>query len=57
MDCKIEKGFLVIKLPIEHRASKSGKSIVVATTGGNIPAPVTVDGKTVRVGVNAYIPA
>ncbi len=32
-----------------------GKTLVVATTHGNQPTDVTVDGKPLIVGVNAYI--
>lgn len=35
--------------------SKSQKTYVVATSHGNIPTKLTVDGKTVTIGVNAYI--
>ena len=35
--------------------SASGKTLVVATTHGNQPTDVTVNGKPVIVGVNAYI--
>jgi len=35
--------------------SASGKTLVVATTHGNQPSTVTVNGKPVIVGVNAYI--
>lgn len=35
--------------------SASGKTLVVATTHGNQPSAVTVNGKPVIVGVNAYI--
>ena len=36
-------------------ASKSGKTDVVASTRGNQPAGVSVDGRQVIVGVNAYL--
>ena len=35
--------------------SASGKTLVVATTHGNQPTDVSVDGKPLIVGVNAYI--
>jgi len=35
--------------------SASGKTLVVATTHGNQPTEVQVDGKPLVVGVNAYI--
>ncbi len=39
----------------EPTPSASGKTLVVATTHGNHPTDVTVNGKPVTVGVNAYI--
>ncbi|EEF62225.1 hypothetical protein [Pedosphaera parvula] len=35
--------------------SASGKTLVVATTSGNKPTEVQVNGKSVIVGLNAYI--
>ena len=37
--------------------STSGKTLVIATTHGNAPTDVQIDGKPVIVGVNAYIRA
>ena len=39
----------------EPTPSASGKTLVVATTHGNVPTDVQVNGKQVIVGVNAYI--
>ncbi len=39
----------------EPTPSASGKTLVVATTHGNVPSDVEVNGKTVTVGCNAYI--
>ena len=39
----------------EPTPSASGKTLVVATTHGNQPTDVTMNGKPVIVGVNAYI--
>jgi hypothetical protein len=56
METKIENGKLIISIPITApRPSASGKTLVVATTGGNIQTAATVDGKAVTIGVNAYI--
>lgn len=56
MTAKIENGQLVITIPLNApRPSASGKTLVVATTGGNKPTTAEVDGKPVIVGVNAYI--
>lgn len=41
----------------EPTPSASGKTLVIATTHGNVPTDVQVDGKPVIVGVNAYIRA
>jgi hypothetical protein len=57
MDIKIEGNNLVITIPIEKplKPSSSGKTLVVASTHGNIVTNVQVEGKPVIVGVNAYI--
>jgi hypothetical protein len=39
----------------EPTPSASGKTLVVATTHGNQPTDVMVNGKPLIVGVNAYI--
>ncbi len=39
----------------ELTPSASGKTLVIATTHGNVPTDVQVEGKPVIVGVNAYI--
>ena len=55
MQVKIENGHLIIALPLVKQPSKSGKTIVVASTHGNHATTAVVDGKPVTVGVNAYI--
>jgi hypothetical protein len=45
---------LVLKLQ-EPTPSASGKTLVVASTHGNVPAGVKLDGHEIIVGVNAYI--
>lgn len=58
MTANIEKGHLVIRIPMQAPTpSASGKTLVVASTRGNVRTTVEVDGKPVTVGVNAYIPA
>jgi hypothetical protein len=37
--------------------SASGKTLVIATTHGNVPSDVQIDGKPLIIGVNAYIRA
>ena len=39
----------------EPTPSASGKTLVVATTYGNVPTEIQIDGKPVTIGVNAYI--
>ena len=49
---------LVIEIDLqEPTVSKSGKTLVVATTHGNIQTSVEVDGKPLTIGLNAYIRA
>ena len=50
---------LVITLPIKNPPlpSKTGKSLVVATTNGNQPTAIQIQGKLLAVGVNAFIKA
>jgi len=47
--------FLKIEVPVSLRPSKSGKTMLVASSGGNVSTSATVDGKPVTVGLNAYI--
>ena len=47
---------LVIEMDLEKPTiSKSGKTLVVASSRGNVKTAATVDGKPVTIGVNAYI--
>ena len=59
MTVEIKGKNLVITMPIVSPAtpSASGKSLVVATSSGNRPTTVVVEGKLLTVGVNAYIKA
>jgi len=58
MKATIENGELVIRIPVQDppRPSKTGKTLIVATSGGNQATAAVVDGKPVIVGLNAYIP-
>lgn len=57
MNAKIIDGKLIIEIPLNvpPRISASGKSLVIASTNGNMTSNVIVDGKNVVIGLNAYI--
>ena len=55
MKACIEEGVLLIEVPIEEYESKSGKSIVIASTHGNVTTSMLHNGKPVVVSVNAYV--
>lgn len=52
-----ETNELIIRLPLlEPSPSKSGKTLIVATTSGIKSTSAIVQGKPVQIGVNAFIP-
>ena len=57
MDVTIENGVLVIKIKMDNppKRSASGKTLVVASSRGNVVTAATVQGKPVVIGLNAYI--
>ena len=56
MDVKIENGKLIISIELQEPApSASGKTLVVATTHGNMVTSCVLNGKNIVVGLNAYI--
>ncbi|MBU1082437.1 MAG: hypothetical protein KKB59_18270 [Spirochaetes bacterium] len=56
MDARIEKGKLIVEINLnEPRPSASGKTLVVASSGGNQATAAQVNGKPVIIGLNAYI--
>jgi hypothetical protein len=56
INAKIEKGNLIITIPLQTPTpSASGKTLVVASSRGNVSTTAVVDGKPVTIGVNAYI--
>jgi hypothetical protein len=58
MKAAIENGELVIRIPVQTPApSKTGKTLVVATTHGNVQSTALVNGRPVTIGLNAYIKA
>ena len=56
MNATIKDGILTITIPVQAPTpSKSGKTLVVATTNGNKPTTAQVNGHPVVIGLNAYI--
>jgi len=56
MSVTIENGMLVIKLPLQTPVpSSTGKTLVVASTHGNVKTDAAINGKPITIGVNAYI--
>ncbi len=56
MQAVIENGKLIITIDLQQPTpSKSGKTLVVATSNGNKATTAVVDGKPVTIGLNAYI--
>jgi len=57
MHAELKDGNLILTIPVESnpRPSATGKTLVVASSHGNQPTAVTVQGKPVYVGLNAYI--
>lgn len=57
MKAEIKNGHLIITLPlvVPARPSASGKTLIVASTNGNVKTDMKVDGKFVTLGLNAYI--
>lgn len=56
LEVKIENKELVIRIALEKpHASSSGKTLIVASTNGNMLTDIEVDGKPVYIGLNAYI--
>ena len=56
MQAKIENNELIIRIPLEKpHASSSGKTLIVASTGGTYQTDIEINGKPVFVGLNEYI--
>lgn len=52
----LKDGVLTITIPVQTPTeSASGKTLVVASSHGNQPTTVMIDGKPVVIGLNAYI--
>ncbi|MDE3023514.1 MAG: hypothetical protein KGI54_16970 [Pseudomonadota bacterium] len=56
IEMKKDGNILTIKIDLSerHGKSSSGKSVVVATTGGNASVPGAED---IKIGINCYTPA
>lgn len=56
MHATIKDNHLVVTIPLNTpRPSASGKTLVVATSGGNVVTGAQVNGRNVTIGLNAYI--
>ena len=56
MTVEIRNNKLCIKIDLEKPTpSSSGKTLVVASTRGNVVTSAEVDGKPITIGLNAYI--
>ncbi len=56
MKVEVRDNKLCIEIDLEEpKPSSSGKTLVVASTRGNVVTDVLVDGKPVTIGLNAYI--
>lgn len=55
VEIKGKKLIITLDLITPPRPSSSGKTLLVATTGGNKASDATVKGKQVTVGCNAYV--
>jgi hypothetical protein len=56
MTVNIKDSKLCIEIDLEKPTpSASGKTLVVASTHGNVVTTALVDGKPVTIGINAYI--
>jgi len=57
MKVELKDGNMVITIPVSNPPvpSASGKTLVVASTRGNVKTGVMVSGKEITLGLNAYI--
>jgi len=56
MKVEIKDNKLCIEIDLEQpKPSSSGKTLVVASTRGNVVTTAQVDGKPIVIGLNAYI--
>jgi hypothetical protein len=54
---KTAPAVLIVTLPInpEPPLSSTGKTKIVASTHGNQPTPITINGQVVKVGLTAFV--
>jgi hypothetical protein len=57
MNARIEGNKLIVEIDLNPQPaiSKTGKTLVVASSHGNQPTQARVNGKPVVIGLNAYI--
>ncbi len=56
MEVTISGNKLIIEIELQPPTpSASGKTLVVATTRGNVVTQAQIDGKLITIGLNAYI--
>lgn len=53
----VKGNVLLLEVPLCNppRPSSSGKTLLVATTGGNVTLDLQIGGKPVKLGLNAYV--
>ena len=58
MNARIEGNKLIVEIDMNQQPeiSKTGKTLVVASSHGNKATAAKVNGKNIVVGLNAYIP-
>lgn len=58
MTARIEGTKLIVEIELNQQpeTSKTGKTLVVASSHGNKPTQAKINGKNIVVGLNAYIP-
>jgi hypothetical protein len=58
MKARIMNGVLTIEIPLQTPTpSKTGKTLIVASTGGFTVTTAEVDGKQVSINLNAFVAA
>lgn len=57
MNAKIDGKNLVITIPVNSplQPSKTGKTLLLASSHGIVPTTLVVEGKPVKIGVNAMV--